>query len=724
MTRLVSENPYASRCLYWTLYACRPLTVSELNFAANFEPLGSSNTTGHSPSEHTILVETAGLLTIDPMSGKVRLVHQTAKEYLSGPAARVFFPTAKKHIADTCLTIITSDEIIDECYVSQGVAPRKPRGNFLDYATTYWGRHAREVSDDEQTTQVLIRAFLNKLCWRRPPVEGKQLGGSEIPRQLGFGRYFPDWSALHVLAYFGIVGKAKRLIAQGADVNDCENQLGITPLHCAVHRGHEEMVELLLESKVNVNATCKEGNTALHVAAQQGHRRLIKLLLRQRINSRTANRHGSTALQLAVGTTHDEATVPLLIKSRFDMDMQNTSTGNAALHLAVELKRPRILSFLIEKGASASVLNRDGMTALQLACKIDNCEAISLMLERKVKLEDRSAHGDTALHFSARAGNWIAFDLLVAGGADINAWNSNGKSLLHEQARNGSTVSVAAHLLERGANIEACDSQGYTPLQCAALPGNKLMFLFLTNHAANVDIHTAKGETLLHITLPSSQDHLDILKVLLEMRLNVNATTCSGLTPLHYLIINQTGYAEPLNDKMKEYLSLLLSHGANINAHVLSPRAETALHLAVAAKMPSEPIITLLIDKGATIDAKTTDGRTPLHLAAERGRHGILLILMNAGADASIKVPAKPSSNGTLASEGETALDLAQKNPISVLLFDDTGKLNDPVPNILRGSVATTIEEFGIGSETDEIAGSTLVDENGLAWESSALPHL
>lgn len=249
------------------------------------------------------------------------------------------------------------------------------------------------------------------------------------------------------------------------------------------------------------------------------------------------------------------------------------------------------------------------------------------------------------------------------------------------------------------------------------------MFLFLMNHGANVDIHTAKGETLLHITPSSNQDYLDILKVLLEMRLNVNATTCSGLTPLHYLIVNQTGYSEPLNNKMTEYLSLLLSHGANINAHVLSPRAETALHLAVTAKMPSESLVTLLIDKGAIIDAKTTDRRTPLHLAAERGSCGILRILMDAGANASIKAPAEPSSNSVLASEGETALGLAQKTPISVLLFDEKGKLNDSVPNILRGSVATPIEEFGVGSETDEIGGSTLVDEDGSAWESRALPH-
>lgn len=719
MTRIVSHNLYASRCLYWTLYACRPLTVSELNFAANFEPLGGTFAKDSTSSEHSIIHEAAGLLTIDPMTDTVHLVHKTASEYLGGPAARVFFPTAKKHIADTCLTIITSDEIVDQCYVTNGKAPRKPRGGLLEYATTHWGHHARDVGEDEQTTQVLIRAFLNKLCWRRPPVDESRFNGAEIPKQLGFGGYFSDWSALHVLAFFGIIGKAKRLLEQGANINDRDNQLGMTPLHCAVNRGNEEMIEFLLEHSVDLNAVCKQGNTALHMAAEQGHRKIIRTLLPRRINSRTSNQHGATALQLAVGTAYDEAVVPLLIKNRFDMDVQNTLTGNTALHLAVELKRPRIISFLVEKGANMSVLNRQGITPLQLACKLDNCEAVSLLLERSPNLEDRSSHGDTALHIAAMEGNWVAFDLLSIGGADINAWDSKGESLLHKQARKGCTVSIASHLLEQGANIEACNSQGYTPLQCAAITGNKVMLKFLIDRGANLDVETAKGETLLHITPSSNQVYLDILTLLLELQLSANATTCGGMTPLHHLIVNQMGYCDPSSDKTTDYISLLLSHGANINAQVRSPEAETALHLAVAAKVPRESLVAFLVKNGASLDAKRTDGKTPLHLAAERGRRSIFQVLLDSGADTSIRAPVDAWSSLGSTSEGNTALELAQKHPVSVLWFDNAGKLSNSTPDTGRDSIATSIDEIEFSSEFDEI-GSTLVGEDGSTWGSRA----
>jgi ankyrin repeat protein len=721
MTRIVSQNPFASRCLYWTLYAQRPLTVGELKFAASFELQGKANTKESPSSAQTMLHEAAGLLTIDAMNGTVHLVHKTAKEYLSGPAARVFFPTAKVNIADVCLTVITPDEVIDGCYVNQGATPRKPRGELLDYATAYWGYHAREIGDDEQATQVLIRAFLNKLCWRRPPGIDSCAPGIEIPKQLGFGKYFSDWTSLHVLAYFGIIGKAKRMIEQGVDINDCDNQLGITPLHCAVYQGNEEMVELLLASKANVNATCKDGRTVLHMAGQQGHRKLIKLLLHRRVNSRTANQQGATALQLAVGTTHDEATVPLLIKSRFDMDVQNTVTGNTALHLAVELKRPRILAFLLEKGASMNILNRDGLTALQLACKTDNCEAVSLLLERGAQLETRSSHGTTALHLSASMGNWVAFDLLVIGGADINAWDSDGNSLLHKQAQGLLSTSIATHLIKQGANIEACNSQGYTPLQCAAVSGNKAMFLSLLDHGSRIDVQTAKGETLLHIIPPLNQNCLEILRTLLKLNFSANAKTCNGSTPLHNLVINAANSPDTLSEHTAAFISLFLSHGANINAPVASYMAETALHLAVTAKFPSESLISLLIENGASLDAKTSEGKTPLHLAAERGRHNIFQLLLDAGADPSIKDFEKTPTNDKLRGDGLTAIDLARKNPVSVLWFDTAGELQSPIRSMQqRRSLATTIDSNGIESEIDEIGGSTLVDEDNSIWGSRA----
>ncbi|GES61464.1 NACHT and Ankyrin domain protein [Aspergillus terreus] len=696
----------------------RPLTVSELKSAIFFEPQNGVAQKEPSSFEQILHTDTAGILTVDPITSTVHLVHKTAKEYLTGAAARVFFPTARKHIAETCLTVITSDEVVDDCYINHGTTPRNPeRSSLVNYAATYWGHHAREAPEEEQTTQVLIGAFLKKLCWRRPPANTEYLPEeASIPAQLGLGKYFPDWSALHVLAYFGIIAKALRMIEKGDDVNDQDNSMGITPLHCAAYRGNEEMVELLLDNKADINATCKDGSTAMHLATEQGHRKIMKLLLTRRANSRTANRHGVTALQLAVGTAYDEATVPMLIKSRSDMDAQNSLTGNSTLHIAVELHRSRILLFLLERGASMNVFNKQGLNPLQMAAKTNNCEAMSLLLERGAKVDICSLFGSRALHIAAMEGNWTAFDILLIGGANINAWNSEGDTLLHEQASKARTTSIAAHLLEQGANVEARSAQGYTPIQCAAMSGNKRMFFFLLDNGAKVDVQTAKGESLLHITPPSGPDYLDILIALVKLGLDVGALCSKGWTPLHQTVYVGTGSLDIEFDKTAEYIQLLLSHGADINAPAASLLREAPLHLATMATIPRPSLVSFLVVHGASVNCLTSEGKTPLHLAAERGRDSIFRALLDVGADLTIKI-----SNGGDDDDGEeggkTPLDIARNHPWGALWFDDQGNLLLADENF-QGSIATTIEIESDSGTDDEIGGSTLVGEEGSQWGS------
>lgn len=714
MKQVVSVNPCAARHVYWTLYALRPLSVAELKAATKtFEPEENQS---HMTFEQSLQVETAGLLTVDAATGTVRFIHKTVKEYLQGAAARVFFPDAQKNIAETCLMAITPDEVIDECYASNKAAPHSPSKSFLKYAAKYWAYHAREVPDDEGAVQVLIKTFLNKLTWRRPPPQVcNEI--QEMPTELGLGKYPADWSAIHILAFFGIMSKTKRLLEQGAPIDSNDNSLKITPLHCAVCQGNDEMVEFLLDSGVDGNAASRDGSTALHMATQYGQRRAMKLLLSQPVNAQIANHKGMRSLQLAVGTAANEATVPLLVKYRAGMNNRNLVTGDTALHLAVEWKRPRIILFLLEKGAALNMNNEDGLTPLQLAAKIDNCEAISLLLQQGAQVEARLLSGLTALQIAAQKKHWIAFDLLVIGGADINAWTKNGETLLHEQARESfSSISVAAKLLDHGANIEARSSQGYTALQCAAISGNKTMFMYLLSQGAKVDVLTAKGECLLHITPPLNSDCLDILKILLKCGLSPNIVSSQGLMPLHQIAYTGTGALDLKYDKTQEYIELLLSYGADINAYTVCPIAETPLHLATRANIPCPSLVSLLVGIGANINAMTNEGKTPLHLAGERGREAIFRILLGAGADLFLEIPdtsviADPSPCDGSATAGNTAFDLARKNPFSVLWLDEEGMLRPTPERRRRDSVGTDIEDMDIGSDDfeDEMAGSTLV---------------
>jgi ankyrin repeat protein len=731
MKRVLSQYPGARKFIFWILSSRKPLTVAELKYAIIDDKDSEAVDSDLHSFETKLLDESCGLLVIDAATGTVNLVHKTAKDALERMAsASTIFSAAHKEIAEKCLTLISSDEVVDDCYMKKEDASRSCCATLLDYAASNWGYHACDAAEEEQTVQVLVTTFLNKVSWRKPNSDGP-VCHYEFPEELGIGRYPYDWTPLHYLAYFDITCRSRRLLEQeNVNVDSHENFLGMTPLHCAAQRGNDAMVELLLDYGADINAQTAKGDTALHLATIKGHRKTMKILLARDVDTTKTNEVGHTALHMAIGTVSDEATIPLLVKSKVDVNALNSKTGDTGLHLAVQFKRPRILLFLLNKKAIINSFNKKGLTPLQLAAKLNNCEALTLLLEREANVESRLHDSVTALHEAAAGGNWIAFDLLLAGGADINAWDKDGETLLHSKTFQPHGLGMATKLLDDGANPEARNSKGYTPLQCAAMAGNKAVFFLLLERGANIAVETPRGENLLHITPPCHEDYLNILQTLLQKGLGVNARSSQGWTPLHQTAFRGTGSPDITYDKSCEYLEMLLAHGADIGSVADSPEKETALHLATRAYIPRPSFISLLLDRGADVNAKNGDGKTALHLAAMRGRETVFRILLKHGADSSVKITTsiindegvvppsteekKEDDNDIPAPDKEsglTAFDLAKANPLGALWFDENGELRPSTVRSRPGSTATVIESEDDNSDT-ETGGTTVTPES------------
>src|SRR5439155_26354345 len=71
---------------------------------------------------------------------------------------------------------------------------------------------------------------------------------------------------------------ARVLIAQGANVNQADDQDGFTPLMFAAARGDEKLATLLLRSGANRPAKTRSGFTAEQIAQQGGFTALARLL--------------------------------------------------------------------------------------------------------------------------------------------------------------------------------------------------------------------------------------------------------------------------------------------------------------------------------------------------------------------------------------------------------------------------------------------------------------
>ena len=193
---------------------------------------------------------------------------------------------------------------------------------------------------------------------------------------------------------------------------------------------------------------------------------------------------------------------------------------------------------------------------------------------------------------------------LLAAGRSPNDWNKDGEMPLQLAVRKGD-VGIARLLLENGADVNAQDRTGRTPLhEWAVCPdqGDELLRALVT-HGGDPEAKDRAGNTPLH-TAVLGHDHRRA-SLLLQHGANVNARNTEGNTPLHVAYDSETA-------------SLLLQHGANVNAR--NTEGKTPLHACLdewSLLSNRRETVSLLLRCGADVKATDRDGNTPLHLAAD-----------------------------------------------------------------------------------------------------------
>ena len=180
----------------------------------------------------------------------------------------------------------------------------------------------------------------------------------------------------------------------------------------------------------------------------------------------------------------------------------------------------------------------------------------------------------------------------------------------------------------------------------------------LLKHNPNlVFVKSKEGFTALHYA--ASHGYVEIAKLLLAERADVNAMTGKGATPLQYavwyghketvqLLLSNEADTEvqgeiggtPLYDAAAhgqiEEVGMLLAAKADVNARTL--QGYTAL--SVAASNGHEDVVRLLIDNGANVNAASIKGCTALYWARTKGNERIADLLRQHGALEPCATPA------------------------------------------------------------------------------------
>jgi ankyrin repeat protein len=238
-------------------------------------------------------------------------------------------------------------------------------------------------------------------------------------------------------------------------------------------------------------------------------------------------------------------------------------------------------------GANPNAVDGRGATALHHAVSVDACDIARELLERGANPSALNASGHCPLTGAALLGFASCVDLL-AGHPDCDV---KSRPFLARRVAQDGHVDCLRALARHGADLEAADAMGSTPLILAALCGQTESMAFLIERGVNLNAKNSKS---------------------------------MGWTAAHACARN--GHADGLE--------LLAQAGADLNA--LDAQGDGALAQAAAAGHPA--CVALLLSKGVAVDTQChLLGMTPTMGAAGFGSLECLTLLADAGADFALK---------------------------------------------------------------------------------------
>jgi ankyrin repeat protein len=227
---------------------------------------------------------------------------------------------------------------------------------------------------------------------------------------------------------------------------------------------------------------------------------------------------------------------------------------------------------------------------------------------------------DTPLHAAATYGLRTTLRYLIKKkGYEKDRRNNFGETALHRAAQVGRTGTME-ELIFHGADLDAKVQHHYlneaTPLMLATICLQIEAVRVLFNHGVDVNTFDPIYKTCpLH--LAASMD-TKLTRLLLDRGALVDFRGKSPyppetwpMTSLHFAVFNAHAFQGALNR-----VSLLLDRGANINAQ--SSVGNTALHMAILAG--HQDLADLLLQNGADISIRNKNGKSAVQLARERGR--------------------------------------------------------------------------------------------------------
>jgi ankyrin repeat protein len=383
-----------------------------------------------------------------------------------------------------------------------------------------------------------------------------------------------------------------------------------TFIHAAVIGKNLEIIEQLLQNKVDVNIKDKEGDTALQLATEKNSIPVVKLLLKYGADARErkeipreifsdgrqAQGWQETPLLHALEYGHLEL-AEILIANGADVNVVNRNQ-TSPLEFAAELGNINLMKQIIDRGASINSQNSNKLLRNVVfgweKTQLQKQQVIEFMISKGASINSKNS--DELLEAVMQQGDKTtpqqkqqAIEFLITKGASLKNSSVLNAAIFHNDGKGD--LSIINYLIDRGANVNSSDRlNGSTPIMA-----------IVREFTNSLRPYGNKKN--------SPEQYQNIIDRMLAKGADINAQDNYGNTSVYEAIVG--------NRNNLSVIEFLLKRGAKVN--IADKYQRTPLMTAVTIPYDESPedrikLINLLIENGADVNAKDKDGKTAFDL--------------------------------------------------------------------------------------------------------------
>lgn len=394
----------------------------------------------------------------------------------------------------------------------------------------------------------------------------------------------------------------------GSDI-DTPDYFGRTQLMNAFAKGDYPLAESLMRKGANINAKTKDNNNMLMLLINgapenEEKYRYMKFLITNGIDVNEKTQQGYSALSYATYLGTSERVVGILLEMGARVNIQDnngkTPLMNAVSTLIPAERKIAKVKMLLSNGADPNIRDKNGATAIDYAGREsgrpETSEIIKLLIEKGATVNHKDNQGNEPLM------------------AAVRGYGGRGSNGQKRGLKHGRTfgVGIVEDLLDRGANVNATDKAGNSPLIYAVKyysNDNSQLIKLLISRGADVNQANNFQETSFSLAVEQLMLKRDSdLDISLFRNLSKNSLNNALLKSARLVAVaNKEEYTYRF-----DMFTWLLSKGADINAVGLNG-FNVLMTSAYDVKPENYAFIDFLLGKGISINSVDSKGRNILH---------------------------------------------------------------------------------------------------------------